>query len=118
MMVELLCGILAGSSYGPNIRKWTNHDVAANLGQCFIALDPDRFAPGFGDRLAHLIDLLHALDPVDPDKPVLVPGEPERICAEHVKQIGAIKYTPDHIITYRQLAQRLGVDPMTSANLN
>ena len=31
MMVEMLCGIMAGSSYGPNIRSWKSRGKIANL---------------------------------------------------------------------------------------
>ena len=31
MLVEVLCGILAGSEFGPNIRRWKNTDRVANL---------------------------------------------------------------------------------------
>ena len=30
-MVEILCGILAGSSFGPNIRTWQTSSGEANL---------------------------------------------------------------------------------------
>ena len=30
-MVEILCGILAGSNYGPNIRTWQTSSGEANL---------------------------------------------------------------------------------------
>ena len=55
---------------------------------------------------------LRNLPPADPFKPVLVPGDPERIALETVKQKGAIFYTVDHIITYKNLADKLGVKPM------
>ena len=32
------------------IRKWKIQDQIANLGQCFIALDPKAFTDGFEDR--------------------------------------------------------------------
>jgi LDH2 family malate/lactate/ureidoglycolate dehydrogenase len=51
MLVEMLCGVMSDSAVAHNVRKWTNHDVPANLGQFFLAVDPERFAPGFGDRL-------------------------------------------------------------------
>nr|CAD7395863.1 unnamed protein product [Timema cristinae] len=55
MLVETLCGVLAGSLYGPRINKWMDKEFkgAANLGQCFIAVNPECFAPGFhcGDHL-------------------------------------------------------------------
>lgn len=81
-MVEILCGISAGNSsklktfasvltlnylgatYGPNIRRWMNTTRKANLGQCFIAVDPDCFAPGFQERMSDLMSYLRKMDPV------------------------------------------------------
>jgi len=51
MAVDLICGLMGGANVGPNIRLWTNHDVPANLGQCFIAVDPNFFAPDLPSRL-------------------------------------------------------------------
>ena len=52
MLVDILCGIMSGSNYGPNIRHWNNYvGQVANLGHFFLALDPDYFAPDFKDRL-------------------------------------------------------------------
>ena len=31
MLVEIFCGILSGSDYGPHIRRWKNTDREANL---------------------------------------------------------------------------------------
>ncbi|XP_059079799.1 uncharacterized oxidoreductase YjmC-like [Tigriopus californicus] len=114
MVVEILCGMLSGSQYGPKIRKWTDHNVPANLGQCFIAVNLDEFAPGVTERVQNLMDHLRQMTPVDPKKPVLVPGDPERAAVALVdgEQQGGIIYTPDHIISYRKLAQELGVEPM------
>ena len=58
------------------------------------------------------MDHLRNLEPSDPTKPVLVPGDPERIAMENVNKIGAIFYTKDHIIAYRNLAEKLNVLPM------
>ena len=52
MLVDLLCGLMSGSNYGPHVRHWSNYiDQVANLGQFFVAIDPNCFAPGFSDRL-------------------------------------------------------------------
>ena len=52
MLVDILCGIMSGSNYGPNIRHWNNYvGQVANLGHFFVAIDPDYFAPDFKDRL-------------------------------------------------------------------
>lgn len=31
VLVEIFCGILSGSAYGPNIRRWKNTTTVANL---------------------------------------------------------------------------------------
>ena len=33
-------------------------------GQCFIAIDPDAFAPGFSDRMTELMAICRGLEPV------------------------------------------------------
>ena len=65
-MVEVLTGILSGSNYASNIRKWTldGADAAANLGQVFIAIDTKCFAPDFEDRMTDLNGILRNLPPV------------------------------------------------------
>jgi LDH2 family malate/lactate/ureidoglycolate dehydrogenase len=47
---------------------------AANLGQCFVALNPALFAGGFNERMGDLMHQMRSLPHVDPALPVLVPG--------------------------------------------
>lgn len=63
MMVEILCGILSGSHFGPWIRSWKASSTEANLGQCFIAIDPNAFEDEFEERLQKLINYCRALPP-------------------------------------------------------
>ncbi len=58
------------------------------------------------------MDTLGLLPPVDPALPVLVPGDPERQSMARTRQSGFIRYTPNHINSYRSLAKQLGVEPM------
>lgn len=92
LMTEIFCGIMAGGKYGPNVRKWMHSTEEANLGQCFVAVDPSCFAPGFEDRLSDLMKSLRNLEPVDPSKPVLVAGDPEANHVKLVKETGGIEY--------------------------
>ena len=112
MMVDVMCGLMSGAQSGPHVRRWGKHDVPADLGQFFIAVDPECFAPGMGQRLQALMTKLRASEGADPSKPILVPGDPERICVAEVEKLGAIKYTENHITSYRDLAKKLGVKPM------
>lgn len=77
-LVEILCGLLADSNYGPNIRTWQQSASEANLGQCFIAINPDNFGPGFSNRLQDLMEHCRLIQPINVDKPVLIAGDPER----------------------------------------
>ena len=57
------------------------------------------FVLGFEGRLQDLMDTQRNMDPVDPDKPVLVAGDPER---EHIKKcekLGGIPY-PRNVVDY------------------
>lgn len=66
-MVDTFCGVLADAHYATKIRKWTldgSQDGAPNLGQVFIAVDPNCFAPGFEDRMTDFNGILRDLPPV------------------------------------------------------
>ncbi|KRT82929.1 hypothetical protein AMK59_4198, partial [Oryctes borbonicus] len=87
-LVEIFCGILAGATYGPNIRKWGNTSRDADLGQCFVAINPQCFAPGFEGRMSDLMNIMRNLKTTDPSKPVLVAGDPEKQHMAAVDKIG------------------------------
>ncbi|VDL77360.1 unnamed protein product [Nippostrongylus brasiliensis] len=111
-LVEIFCGILAGAHWGPNIRKWMSAKEDADLGQCFIAVDPEAFAPGFSDRMQDFMDTMRNLPPVDPEKKVLVPGDKERVHQKVVEQCGGIPYHPNQITNAELLAKTYNVAPM------
>lgn len=112
MLVEIFCGILSGSLYGPYIRKWGSTADVANLGQCFIAIDPKCFAPGFECRMSDLMNYLHNMEPADPAKPVLVAGDPEKAYKVLVDKAGGIRYIKNQLDTCLQLAKELNVVPL------
>lgn len=67
-MVEYFCGICSGSNFANKIRKWTlsgNKKEIANLGQVFIAVDPNCFAPGFEDRASEFNNIMRNLPHVN-----------------------------------------------------
>lgn len=53
-----------GAPYGPNIRDWTRTDRPADLSQCFVAIDPTFFAPGFEGRMTDLMNHCRNMEPV------------------------------------------------------
>lgn len=117
-MVEVLCGVLAGSNFSTKVRKWTHTGAneEANLGQFFMALDPNCFAPGFSGRLSEMNEILRNLTPVDPSNPVLIAGDPERIHMKKVDAEGGVKYTENQIKACNALSERLGVEKIKFIN--
>nr|CAB3262821.1 uncharacterized protein LOC100183774 [Phallusia mammillata] len=112
MMVEVMCGILAGAGFGPNIRKWGTTERIADLGQCFIAVDPNAFCPGFENRMQDLMDLQRDLNPSDPKKPVLVAGDPERSHMTKCDSLGGIPYPQNIVKHMNEMGEKLGVESM------
>lgn len=80
LAVDLLTGVLSGSTFGPNILGLFSTAGPSDLGQTFVVLDPAAADPScaFESRLEGYLEQLVAA-PTVPDAPgrVLVPGEPE-----------------------------------------
>ncbi|XP_062849773.1 uncharacterized oxidoreductase YjmC-like [Trichomycterus rosablanca] len=112
LMVELFCGILSGSNYSEHIRTWKVTDRVANLGQCFVAINPEFFATGFEDRMSDLLSLHRNLEPADPQKPVLAPGDPERKHMQLCQELGGIPYHLSVVNHMNKLASTLQVSPL------
>ncbi|XP_060770350.1 uncharacterized oxidoreductase YjmC-like [Neoarius graeffei] len=112
LMVEVFCGILAGSDYSKYVRTWRMTDRQANLGQCFVALSPAFFADGFNDRMSDLLSIHRNLEPTVPDKPVMVPGDPERRHNQTCRELDGIPYSLSVVEHMNKVASSLGVTPL------
>ena len=79
VMVHILGGVLSGASFSPIRNRTQKPSDPHNIGHFFMAIDPKAFRPegAFEDDLDAVIDVLHATPPIDPARPVLVPGDPE-----------------------------------------
>lgn len=79
MLAHVLGGALSGSSFSPIRVKTQKPEDPDNLGHFFMAIDPRQFRDedAFEEDMDMVIDYLHEVPPIDPAKPVLVPGDPE-----------------------------------------
>ncbi|XP_023698049.1 uncharacterized oxidoreductase YjmC-like isoform X1 [Paramormyrops kingsleyae] len=116
MMVEVFCGILAGSQYSKHIRTWRVTDRVADLGQCFVAINPACFAPGFKDRMSDLLSLHRNLEPSEPGAPVLIPGDPERSNIQNCRTLGGIPYDIEVVNHMNNFAKNFGIEPLLPVN--
>ncbi|XP_058501351.1 uncharacterized oxidoreductase YjmC-like [Solea solea] len=112
MMVEMFCGILAGANYSKHVRTWKVTDQVANLGQCFVAINPENFAGGFNDRMSDLMSIHRGMEPVDSDSPVLAAGDPERTNMKKCEEMGGIPYHINVVKYMNNCAEKIGVSPL------
>lgn len=85
IMIDVLCAMLSGSPFGPDIPKmYGDLSQRRTLGGLVGAIDVSRFLPtaAFRQRVAQMMGCIGALTPSQPDGRVLYPGEPEMICRE------------------------------------
>ena len=77
VMVDILASVLGGANVGGIDLETGEPGRFIEVGHFFMALDPAFFNSGFGAGLGSLMAELRAAPPIDPARPVLVPGDPE-----------------------------------------
>jgi LDH2 family malate/lactate/ureidoglycolate dehydrogenase len=87
-------------------------DKVADLGHCFIAIDPKCFAPGFDQRLSSFLQSLRQAPRIDRDRPVWVAGDRERLHMKAVDEARGLRYVQELLDACRKLAQELKVKPL------
>jgi len=113
MMMETLCGVLAGASFGTDIRGWKTTSTVANLGQFFMAINPDAFCGGFEERMSSLNGQMRSREKAEGEEgEILIAGDPEKAHMEKCRREGGIRYHPNLIHSMNQLAEKMEVAPM------
>lgn len=81
LAVDVLTGILTGSSFGLNITPYGDYENYRRLGHLIITIDPGLFIQKeeFLLNIDQMIDEIHSLKPSEGFTKVMVPGEPEQI---------------------------------------
>ncbi|KAH8379270.1 hypothetical protein KR009_003974 [Drosophila setifemur] len=117
-MVDILSGVMSGANYSTQVRKWTHAgaDSAADLGQVFIAVDPNCFAPNFEERMTDFNCRLRNSTPTDPSKPVLLAGDKESQGMAAVDAAGGIQYLENQLNTCASLAEKYKIKPLAFIN--
>ena len=88
MVVDALCGILAGANLSIEINSMFSDVGAANLGHFMIALDISRFVDlgTFLDRTKKWFEVIKNSELREGYNQILIPGE-----LEHIKKAEALK---------------------------
>lgn len=111
MLAHILGGCLSGSNFSPRDKANEGPTDPEKIGHFFMAIDQTKFLPegDFEEDLDEIIDYLHGVPAADPEKPVLVAGDPEdEIRARRLAQGIPI---PDELARQLQaVCDRAGVD--------
>jgi LDH2 family malate/lactate/ureidoglycolate dehydrogenase len=106
-MVHILGGVLCGASFSPIRNRTQKVGDPNNLGHFFMAIDPKAFRDEgeFENDLDDVIDVLHGAERADPERPVLVAGDPENATRTERMRLG-IPLPQDLIELLRGIASR------------
>ncbi len=97
LVVESLSGVLSGSAVGPQVGgTYLQSDSESDVGHTFVVIDPAVFSIGFAARMGELAGVIRAVKPLDPDKPVRLPGDRRR--AEFATRMRDGIELPDHVV--------------------
>nr|AAS77455.1 AT20429p [Drosophila melanogaster] len=112
-VIDILCGVLSGAQYATHITMDQNQP--SNLGQVFIALDPEFFLPNFMERFDDFCGRIQNSQPADDSEPIRLPGELERMHMNYVEDLRAFAYPNSLLTKYKEVAERLCVKPIELA---
>ena len=107
LFTDVLAGVMTGARFGLDVfQDDTNFDV----GHMMIAIDPAALMPGaeFDRRLETLVGQVKGAEPIDPERPVMLPGEVEFRRMEERAQSG-IPVARETVDQLRDLADDIGV---------
>ena len=110
-MIEVLCAHLMGVPFGTHVTKMYGElDTPRNLGHFMLAIDIKRFTDpvAFKSQIDLFVREIDAEEPVDPARPPLAPGEPERLTAQKRMQTG-VPLGEGVLADLNKLARELGI---------
>ncbi|MCW5874821.1 MAG: Ldh family oxidoreductase [Anaerolineales bacterium] len=112
LMVDILCGLLSGMPVGRDISDMTGDPLSEKryLGHFFGAIRIDAFedVSTFKTRMQKLARDLRAEQPLDPNVPMQVAGDPEKTIQQERIANGIPLYATE-LETLNALGQRLGI---------
>lgn len=111
MMVEIFTSQLAGNVWSGQYERAHADGDAGTTGQMFMAFRIDAFRDlqDFKDALDSMCLTVKAMEPLDANAPILIPGDPEMIATRYNQEHGVPIRTPVYA-ELQQIANDLGVD--------
>ncbi|MEA2537566.1 MAG: hypothetical protein QOF11_1800 [Chloroflexota bacterium] len=89
MMIDILCGIVAGADFGRHIGDmYEDWSRPQNVGHVFLAIRPDDLAGSFLPRIEEFVAEVAALPPAAGSERVLLPGDIEEMALANTRRTG------------------------------
>lgn len=115
--VDILSAVLSGANYGPWVPPFvaflepSANPVGEGIGHFFGAMRIDGFRPAedFKNHLDNWIERFKSAKTVDPDKKVIIPGEPE-YAFEQERKVQGIPLIDVVVNDLNELAVKLGIE--------
>ena len=107
MAIDILSGVLTGAGFATGVKTHVQQwKEPQHLGHFFIVIDPVRIMPWdvFSTRMQEMFRRLLRNASVDPNIPVLIPGEPEARL-ERERRLGGIPMSQKTVNTLRGLME-------------
>jgi LDH2 family malate/lactate/ureidoglycolate dehydrogenase len=108
LFTDVLAGVMTGAMFGLSVfQDDRNHDV----GHVMLAIDPTVFIPqdDFNQRLEQLVAEVKSAPPIDPNRPVILPGEVEFKRMQERERDG-IPMSRETVEKLRALSHEVGVN--------
>ena len=111
VFAQIFASTLGGGSFSPIRNRTQKGSDPDNIGHFFMALNPAAFRPldDFLDDMDALSETLRASRPVDPGRPVLMPGDPE-VAARAERERDGIPMPASLREVIRDIAAAAGAD--------
>jgi len=80
LAIDMMAGVLTGAGFSNGVKSMLQQgDQPQHVGHFMLVIDPVRFMPWecFAARMKELRDSMRAAPPLDPQQPIMIPGEPE-----------------------------------------
>jgi LDH2 family malate/lactate/ureidoglycolate dehydrogenase len=108
LITDVLAGVMTGSLFGLSVFQ---DDQNFDVGHMMIAIDPEALISidNFDERLEQLVAEIKDADPINPDKPVILPGEVEFKRME-ARQVSGIPVSSETVENLKILADDVGIE--------
>lgn len=108
LITDVLAGVMTGSLFGLSVFQ---DDQNFDVGHLMVAIDPSALITidDFDERLERLVAEIKDADPINPDKPVILPGEVEFKRME-ARQASGIPVSSETVENLKILADDVGIE--------